>query len=166
MPTLPVCAHLGAQPAVVYRDTVEMHAATLRLGDVAVLDALPVRLRARATTIALPWRTVRTGLIDRAAVSSIARAQMPALACLLPAAPGTIRVHVVHTTEPTRYPDTPPAPEATVHPGDALDLTVDVGPVRVERQVTALQPARDGDRLFVSDADGRPLSVRYRRPTP
>ncbi|HWA90283.1 MAG TPA: hypothetical protein VG889_09630 [Rhizomicrobium sp.] len=57
-----------------------------------------------------------------------------------------------------------PAPEldvAMVRPGDTLELTSGAGPVRIERDVTALQAARPGQRLFVRAADGQVLSVRY-----
>ena len=38
--------------------------------------------------------------------------------------------------------------------GDALVLVVAIGPVRIERQVWAMQPAHDGAALFVRDSDG------------
>ena len=47
--------------------------------------------------------------------------------------------------------------------GDRLTLISAVGPVRVERQVVALQAGRAGGRVFVRDAEGQvvaaPLAV-------
>jgi hypothetical protein len=47
-----------------------------------------------------------------------------------------------------------PAPD-TIARGDALTLVSRVGPVTVERQVTALQSSREGRRVFVRDSGGR-----------
>jgi hypothetical protein len=55
---------------------------------------------------------------------------------------------------------------AMVHPGEMLKLVVAVGPVRIERNVEAMQPARPGQRLFVKSADGQVLSVRYEEVRP
>jgi hypothetical protein len=48
-----------------------------------------------------------------------------------------------------------------VLPGQHLNLVVEIGNVRVERQVEALQSARPGERLFVKGDDGQILSVRF-----
>jgi len=45
-------------------------------------------------------------------------------------------------------------PAAFVDTGDELSLVVAVGPVQIERTVTALQPASSGDAVFVRDGDG------------
>lgn len=50
---------------------------------------------------------------------------------------------------------------ATVMPGQPLLTVVHVGPVRVERQVEALQPARPGQRLFVRTQDGEVFPIAY-----
>lgn len=50
---------------------------------------------------------------------------------------------------------------AMVRPGDRLEMVSAAGPVRVERDVEALQAARPGQRLFVRARDGQVLSVRY-----
>jgi hypothetical protein len=42
-----------------------------------------------------------------------------------------------------------------------VSLNVAIGPIRVERQVTAMQAADPGQRMFVKEADGSMLSVRY-----
>lgn len=48
---------------------------------------------------------------------------------------------------------------ASVIPGQKLFLTTRVGPVEVDREVTALQPARSGGALFVRTQDGKIFSV-------
>ena len=58
---------------------------------------------------------------------------------------------------------TPGSENATariIHKRDRLTLTVTVGVAQIERQVTALQNARDGQRLFVETGDGDVISVR------
>lgn len=51
----------------------------------------------------------------------------------------------------------PGAPD--VDSGDRLTLISAVGPVRVERQVVALQAGRSGGRVFVRDAEGQVLAA-------
>lgn len=48
-----------------------------------------------------------------------------------------------------------------VRPGQMLQLVVTSGAARIVREVQAMQPARQGQRLFVKSADGQILSVRY-----
>ena len=43
--------------------------------------------------------------------------------------------------------------------GDKLTLVSTVGPVRIQRAVVALQPGRNGGRVFVKAADGEVLSA-------
>jgi flagella basal body P-ring formation protein FlgA len=43
--------------------------------------------------------------------------------------------------------------------GERLILTSTVGPVRIRREVTALQPGRGGGRLFVRTGDGEILAA-------
>lgn len=50
---------------------------------------------------------------------------------------------------------------ADVVPGQILYVQIRVGPVVVQREVTALQPASPGQKLFVRAADGTVMSVRY-----
>lgn len=54
----------------------------------------------------------------------------------------------------------------TVRPGQMIDLVVALGPVRIERQVEALQAARPGQRLFVRSRDGQILSARFEAAAP
>jgi uncharacterized protein YbbK (DUF523 family) len=53
-----------------------------------------------------------------------------------------------------------------VRPGDKLELIGASAGVRIERDVTALQAARAGQRLFVKAADGQIISVRYEEVRP
>ncbi len=57
--------------------------------------------------------------------------------------------------------DLPAAMMAGVVPGQKLFVQVHVGPVVVQREVEALQPANPGQKLFVRAADGTVMSVRY-----
>jgi hypothetical protein len=54
-----------------------------------------------------------------------------------------------------------PLPDRQVAAGEPLLLRSSAGPVTIEREVTAMQPARPGARLFVRDPDGRIFAVRY-----
>lgn len=49
---------------------------------------------------------------------------------------------------------------ATVKRGDGLRLVSQVGPVTIERAVTAMQPGRNGRPMFVRDPDGEVFPVR------
>lgn len=48
---------------------------------------------------------------------------------------------------------------APIEAGDTLTLVASVGPVTVERSVTALQPGGPGGRVFVQDGEGQVTSV-------
>jgi flagella basal body P-ring formation protein FlgA len=52
-----------------------------------------------------------------------------------------------------------PARAAAVDAGDKLTLVASAGPVRVAREVVALQPGRAGGRVFVRDAEGNVTSA-------
>jgi hypothetical protein len=157
MPGLHACP--AAAPAITYHDAMDLPTRVVRLGDVADLSTLPDALARRAAAMPLPWDIRRDGSIEIASLSSVVRARMPLLACSLPTSNRRIRVHAVPAADPERY--VVAAAQDLVAPGDTVGLGVAVGAVRVERQVTALQAARPGDRLFVADADGRTVSVRY-----
>jgi hypothetical protein len=53
-----------------------------------------------------------------------------------------------------------------IHVGQKLLLVSSAGTVRIERGVIALQPARRGQRLFVSTEEGQVLSVTYQGEEP
>ena len=55
----------------------------------------------------------------------------------------------------------PPAMMAGIGPGQKLYVSVHVGPVVVQRQVEALQPANPGQKLFVRAENGQVISVLY-----
>ena len=54
-----------------------------------------------------------------------------------------------------------PLPGKQVAAGEPLVLRSSIGPVTIERNVTAMQPGSSGKRLFVRDAEGRIFAVRY-----
>jgi hypothetical protein len=53
-----------------------------------------------------------------------------------------------------------------VLPGQVLQLVTQSGPVRIVRQVEAMQAARSGERLFVKSNDGQIFSARYEAASP
>jgi len=53
-----------------------------------------------------------------------------------------------------------------VRSGDILSLNVEIGGVRIEREVEALQGASAGARLFVRAKDGQIFSARYETAAP
>lgn len=55
--------------------------------------------------------------------------------------------------------DVPAAMLADVRPGEALFLVARVGRATVEREVSAVQAGRRGQRVFVRTGDGRVISV-------
>lgn len=48
-----------------------------------------------------------------------------------------------------------------ISPGQMLHIEIQVGPVRIEREVVALQSARRGQKLSVVTGDGEIATVRY-----
>lgn len=50
-------------------------------------------------------------------------------------------------------------PDMTYDRNEPLMLSVGIGPVRIERQVTALQPFTSGETVFVRDQDGQIFSL-------
>ena len=55
----------------------------------------------------------------------------------------------------------PAAMIADIVPGQKLYVAVKIGPVVVQREVEALQPANLGQKLFVRAADGQVFSTLY-----
>lgn len=52
-----------------------------------------------------------------------------------------------------------PSPAVAVDKGDKLTLISTAGPVRITREVVALQVGRPGGKIFVRDAEGNVTSV-------
>ena len=53
-----------------------------------------------------------------------------------------------------------PAPDDLVRGGDTLTLRIDDGPVRIEREVRALQAGGHAERIFARTADGDVIAAR------
>lgn len=98
---------------------------------------VPVDCRTRA-------RNARWARFDRASGSLTARQALPA---------GTYLGRL------------PAAAAPLVPKGARLVLRASAGPAIVEREVTTLQPARAGQRVFVRDADGNVFAAAFAVPT-
>jgi len=57
--------------------------------------------------------------------------------------------------------DLPASLMTGIVPGQKLYVQVHIGPVVVQREVEALQPADPGQKLFVRASDGTVMTVRY-----
>jgi len=146
-------------------------AGPIALGSVADLSALPAALRPRAAALRVGSAVAGDRTIALDALGARARGLMPILGCWLPrdSAKALIRLRVTPTPSPAASAALGAVPwrrPAAVVRGDHLQLTTAAGPVRVAREVEALQPARSGQRLFVRAADGKTLSVVYQAATP
>ena len=141
---------------------VDLGSREIRLADVVELEDLPARERARlgARVVArLPAGRSRISL-SRQALASLIRRSVPALR---PEAgpPG----EMVFTLAPQAVPAAAELDRAAavelpaVKAGAKLTLVSQAGRVRLEREVTALQPGRAGGRVFVRDGDGEIFSV-------
>lgn len=149
----------GVADPLVFRAETTVSGPVVTLADVADLSSLPPRLRERAER--LPVATISTSrtVLSTRAVSARARAAVPGLTSWLPdrtdrdivalapalaAAPAALRV----------------AADGAIQTGDRLTVRVEVGPVAVEREVTALQAGQPGRDLFVRTAEGVLLTVQ------
>lgn len=138
----------------------------VRLSDVADLSALPASLRDRTAGTPVARVQSREQVVSSRAIARRARAAVPVLSAWLPeGAEQFIRVRSIEAVEPARAvaPIATP-PSFAISAGDAVTLRTQVGPVVVEREVTALQAARPGHSVFVRTADGVALSARLARP--
>lgn len=156
---LPLLA-LAAMPVeIVAPSTVNLPDRVLRASDV-VRD--PAALPPAARHLVIASLPVPGGRIDlpRAALASLIRRRLPGIALADIALSGTV-TFVVPRPVATKvsHPIAAATPEPAIKRGAALHLTSTVGPVRIERPVTALQSSR-GKRVFVRDADGTVFSVR------
>jgi hypothetical protein len=148
---------------IAFRDTVAIETSELLLGDAADLSILPGRLRAQASTVTLLKVDARRKRVAKALLAKRAQAMVPLLRCWIDAQRG--RVTVARASRAAVRPRPVPEPkDDTIARGRHLALVANVGPVRVTRDVEALQSAGPGERLFVRDADGQILSTRYIEP--
>jgi hypothetical protein len=104
---------------------------------------------------------------DLPAGSALADADILAVPCAAAAAPSPLRFDRTHRVvradrdlaAGTYLGRVSQAPASAVEAGDKLSLVAMAGPVRVARDVVALQPGRAGGRVFVRDSEGNVTSA-------
>lgn len=156
---LPLFALAAAPLDIVAPRAVTLTSRTLRVADV-VRGAGPLSPTLRQAVVAtFPAAPARMTL-SRTALASLVRRRLPGLPLaagerdgavdfILPCMP--VRRSALRTAALVSDP--------AIKRGEGLWLTSRAGPVRIERQVTALQPSR-GKRVFVRDPDGQVFAVR------
>lgn len=154
-----VTAGAGAIEPLTFIDRVETADEIVRLADVTDLSALPVALRERAAATPVARMRFPEQTLSSRDVARRARASVPALAAWLPADADT-PIQVRWTQTAAAAVEVASAPEPAIAAGDELTVRVQVGPVTVEREVRALQPARAGAEVFVRTAEGVVLRAR------
>jgi hypothetical protein len=156
---LPLLA-LAAMPVeIVAPRTVNLPDRAVHLSDVVSDNgALPSSAR-RIVIARLPAAGGRIDL-SRAALASLIRRGLPGIRLADTALTGSV-TFVVPRPFATKL--SRPVPVAVAQPavkrGAVLHLISTVGPVRIERPVTALQSSR-GKRIFVRDPDGTVFAAR------
>jgi hypothetical protein len=142
-------------------DRIETDSEIVRLADVADLSALPPQLRERAAATPVARLRFAEQTLSSRDIARRARASTPALTTWLPPAADQ-PIHVRWTRTETAVAEAVAAAPAApaVQAGDRLTVRVDVGPVTVEREVRALQPARAGGEVFVRTPEGVVLRAR------
>lgn len=156
---LPFLALAAIPVEIVAPRTVNLPDRALHVSDVVRgAAALPATTR-RIVIASLPAAGGRIDL-SRAALASLIRRSLPGIALADTGLSGTV-TFVVPKPVAAKIARTivTPAPEPAIKRGAVLRLTSAVGPVRVERPVTALQSSR-GKRIFVRDPDGTVFAVR------
>lgn len=154
---------VAAPEPLAFLSEVRVESDIVHLSDVADLSALPAGLRDRAGST--PVARLRSGdqVLSSRTLAARARGAVPALSAWLPPSPDR-PIHV-RSSEILRTvrPDAPVALalEPIVEVGDALTVSVQIGPVVVEREVRALQPGRPGRAIFVRTAEGAVLSAGF-----
>ena len=160
------CMTAGQAPFTFKAEVVAIDA-VVRLGEVVDLSDLPAPLRERAAAIEVARRTDGEEVLSTRLMAQRARAALPGLTPWLPDSPD--RQVRLEWPQSTATPDIFASREAMteadaaaprVSAGDSLTLEVRVGPVKVEREVRALQSGWPGRRLFVRTPEGAVLSVR------
>lgn len=155
------CTAAAAEP-VTFRSEASVQGDIVRLSDVADLSALPASLRARTAATPVARLRSREEVLSSRTLARRARGAVPALSAWIPDGPDQpIRMRSTEVAVQSRPPArTAAPPPSAVRAGDSVTLHVQVGPVAIEREVTALQTARAGRPVFVRTADGVVLSAR------
>lgn len=167
-------AEMPAAPAVVLvgRAAVSVRGEVVRIGDVAQLGGLAATERARVSR--LPILRLARGEVramSRAGLASLIRRAVPGMpVAWAEAGDVVVRSVVAAPVSPCRSGDrvsrceplhsVPVRPAVDVARGAALVLRSRVGPVTIEREVTAMQPGCTGRRVFVRDAGGAVFAAR------
>ena len=151
-------------PVAVTADAqVDLGGREIRVCDVVDLAAVPAGERARlGSKVIARMPPGRSSIkLSRQALASLVRRTVPALR---PEA-GSGEITFTLPPPPPAPPAAPSAARAEIAPppaveaGAKLTLVSRSGPVLLEREVTALQSARAGGRVFVRDGDGQVLAV-------
>jgi hypothetical protein len=146
---------------VTFVERVEIDSEIVRLADVADLSGLPPVLRERAAATPVARLRFAEQTLSSRDIVRRARASAPALAAWLPsAADRPIHVRWVRNETPAESPVAAAPAAPAVQAGDRLTVRVNVGPVTVEREVRALQPAAAGAEVFVRTPEGAVLRAR------
>lgn len=140
-------ALLRDSPSVLRPDRV------VRVGDV-IVSALPAEL-AQRIVLRVPEHK-RTITVSRLALATLVRRVAPNLRI----ADGTGNILFVARDRPrVGEPGAALMARPAIAKGEAIRLVATMGPVRIERVVTALQDA-SGSRIFVRNEDGQVFAVR------
>lgn len=131
----------------------------VRLGDVANVAVLPEAIRAQATALRLarfqPGPAQADVPIDFLAAQ--ARSQMPVLAIWMEDQSGE-RITLRRALSPSGPRVLASRPEGIAR-SEQVTVRVDVGAFRIEREATAMDDAKPGEKLFVRTADRRVISA-------
>lgn len=156
----------SSQAPLIFKAEVVATDAVVRLADVADLSILPTPLRERAAAIEVARPGDGQEVLSTRRMAQRARAALPGLTPWLPDAPDRlVRLERPSAETPELFASRQAEADAgatgpLVSPGEALTLEVRVGPVKVEREVRALQAGWPGRRLFVRTPEGEVLTVR------
>lgn len=158
--TLLALGTLAVPEPLAFRADVRIDGEIVRLSDVVDVTDLPAVLRARAAEIPVASLTSSDQILSSRAIAARARAAAPGLSAWLPASPDQpIHVRSGLATLATGA-LVAPSDAPVVRAGDALTVSVRVGPVVVERDVRALQDGWAGRRVFVRTSEGSVLTAQ------
>lgn len=139
-----------AAAPIAFRETVEVDAAELKLGDIADVSKLPSYLRIKAAKLRLYAMPKGVHRFDHVQLASRARSLMPTLGPWLSEAQGEL----------VAYRGARQVALQAQCGSDGLDrgaranVSIDAGPFRIEREVWLLQRAEPGRRFFAKTSDG------------